>query len=96
MPPVHQCSKTKEISNLTNKTNNLMNLVKNTNDKVEKIYSYIFEWQMEEKYSTKSELEQTNKAIDKHQAIIDKITWAIVFGVLTFICSSALLIYKAF
>jgi len=76
-----------------------MDLVKNTNEKVEKIYWYIFEWGMEQKYSTKEELNQAQKLqdektnqmkkdIEKHDAVISKLGWMVITGVIVFIASS--------
>jgi hypothetical protein len=73
-----------------------MDLLKNTNEKVEKIYEYIFEGKMEDKYSTKLESNQIKKDVDKHQTIIDRITWAVILGVLAFVGTSALTVYKTF
>jgi mevalonate pyrophosphate decarboxylase len=85
----HKCTQEGRINDLANKTSNLMDLVKNTNEKVEKIYWYIFEGWMENKYATKEEAKQIQvlhdqKAsemktdIEKHQQIIDRLVWIIV------------------
>lgn len=96
MPPVHQYNQWERLTSLENNNKNIMDLLKNTNEKVEKIYEYIFEGKMEEKYSTKVELEQTKKDVEKHQTIIDRITWAVILGVLAFVGTSALTVYKTF
>ena len=80
----HKCIQEGKIVDLANKTNNLMDIVRNTNDKVEKIYEYIFEGKMEEKYTTKAESGQLKSDIDKHQAVIDRLAWAVILGVLAF------------
>jgi len=84
------------LTSLENNNKNIMDLLKNTNEKVEKIYEYIFEGKMEDKYSTKLESNQIKKDVDKHQTIIDRITWAVILGVLAFVGTSALTVYKTF
>lgn len=101
----HKCTQEGRINDLANKTNNLMDLVKNTNEKVEKIYGYIFEWWMENKYATKEEAKQIQvlqdqktsemkSNIDKHQAVIDRLAWAVILGVLAFVGNLAVSLMK--
>lgn len=51
------------ITTLEANNKNVMDLLKNTNEKVEKIYEFIFEWGMEKKYAKKDSVDRLWKIV---------------------------------
>lgn len=60
-----------------------MEILKEVKSDVKDIKKYLFEWWLEEKYTTKSEIKGIEEKVSNHQKIINRITWAIIMWVLT-------------
>ena len=92
----HECNQIETINNL--KTNQavfmekLDNLLDKTNWLEKTMTDFIKE--IKDNYSTKQETNFLKEKVENHQAIISRISWAVILWVLAFAWSSVLLIYK--